>query len=530
MTVRTKISTIAAVILSALLPARAAASGIPPAEQQREKLVDFFEYLDRLYVDTLDHAALVEDAIVAVLSQLDPHSTYSSPEEMRSLNETYNGSFGGVGIEFDVLNDTLAVIRTTPGSPAERAGIAAGDRIVAVDGKPVIGIRKYEVAGHLRGPHGSLVDLDIVRRGQQTRRLTIRRDDIPITSVDAAYTPAPGVGYIRVNRFAGNTMTEFRDAYESLGKPGSLILDLRGNSGGLLEQAVELSEFFLPYDALIVSFEGRAVFETAIKARRRGAFSSGSGNVIVLIDNYSASASEIVAGAIQDWDRGLVIGRPSFGKGLVQRQIPLGDGSAVRITVARYHTPSGRVIQRPFRQGHSDEYYEEFVHRSLDPAYVDSLNASAPRYRTLRTGRTVLGGGGITPDLTVPVDTTRDYTYWNSLIEHGTVNRYVNLYLDSHRTELLRRWPDAATFAAGYETSPAMLESLAELGLIEGISPTAQSSMPDNAPTIIKAMLARKLWDTTAYYRIINASDDPEFAEAMTVIHNWSEYARLLEP
>lgn len=527
MTVRSKILTAAAAILAVLFPAQAAASGIPPAERQRDKFVDFFEYLDQLYVDTLDHAALVENAIEAVLAQLDPHSTYSSPEEMRSLNETYNGSFGGVGIEFDVLNDTLAVIRTTPGSPAERAGIASGDRIVAVDGKPVIGIRNDEVAGHLRGPRGSLVDLDIVRRGQKAR-VTIRRDNIPITSVDAAYTPAPGVGYIRVNRFAGNTMTEFREAYESLGKLNSLILDLRGNSGGLLEQAVGLSEFFLPCGALIVSTEGRAVQETAIKARRRGTFTNG--NVVVLIDGYSASASEIVAGAIQDWDRGLVIGQPSFGKGLVQRQIPLGDGSAVRITVARYHTPSGRVIQRPFRQGHSDEYYEEFVHRTLDPAYVDSLNASAPRYRTLRTGRTVLGGGGIMPDITVTIDTTRNYTYWNSLIERGTVNRYVNLYLDAHRAELFGRWPYAEAFTAGYETSADMLDDLAELGRQEGISPTEGSSMPDNAPTVIKAMLARKLWDTTAYYRIMNASDDPEFAEAMTVIRNWSEYARLLEP
>lgn len=528
MTLRSKILTTAAAILSVMLPALAAGAGIPPVERQRDKFVDFFGYLDQLYVDTLDHAALVENAIVAVLSQLDPHSTYSSPEEMRSLNETYNGRFGGVGIEFDVLNDTLAVIRTTPGSPAERAGITAGDRIVAVDGRPVIGIRNDQVAGLLRGPRGSLVDLDIVRRGRQTRRFTIRRDDIPITSVDAAYAPAPGIGYIRVNRFAGNTMTEFRDAYESLGKLNSLILDLRGNSGGLLEQAVGLSEFFLPYGALIVSTEGRAVKETAVKARRWGTFTSG--NVIVLIDGYSASASEIVAGAIQDWDRGLVIGQPSFGKGLVQRQIPLGDGSAVRITVARYHTPSGRVIQRPFRQGHSDEYYEEFVHRTIDPAYVDSLNASAPRYRTLRTGRTVLGGGGIMPDITVPVDTTRDYTYWNSLIERGTVNRYVNLYLDTRRTELLDRWPDAETFAAGYETTEDMLDGLAELGRLEGISPTDRSSMPDNAPTVIKAMLARKLWDTTAYYRIMNACDDPEFAEAMTVIRNWPEYAHLLEP
>ena len=356
-----------------------------------QKFQQFYRYLNGAYVDTVHNNELVESAIREVLLQLDPHSTYVSPEEMVEVKESFDGSFSGIGIEFNVLRDTIIVVNVISGGPAEQVGLLPNDRIVAVDGKSSVGIKQIDVPKLLRGPKGSRVETRIVRHGGgEPLDFTIVRDNIPINTVDAAYKVDPKTGYIRINRFANNTYKEFTDAVQKLGPMDALILDLRSNGGGLMGGAVQLSNFFLPEGSVIVSTEGMRVPPDRIVAKEDGPFTKGK--VIVLINETSASASEIVSGAIQDWDRGLLIGRRTFGKGLVQRQFPLQDGSAVRLTVARYHTPTGRMIQRPYENGNLDAYYEDFNKR-FEPGASDSVGGdTTQRFKTLRSGRTVYGG------------------------------------------------------------------------------------------------------------------------------------------
>ena len=332
------------------------------AAQQLRKLMQVYRYLDGLYVDEVEMGPLVESAIEGMLEELDPHSAYIGAEDMKGVQESFDGEFSGIGIEFNVLRDTVIVVNTIVGGPAERVGVMPNDRIVRIDTLDAVGFKQTDVPKHLRGKTGTRVEIDVVRHGEPAPlHFVIVRDKIPLNTVDAAYMAADGVGYIKVNRFGRTTMSEFREAFDKLGRPQSLILDLRGNGGGLLEQAVEMAGFFLPRGALVVSTEGRAVPPMSLRNPHDG--EAPDGPLAVLIDENSASASEIVAGAVQDWDRGVVVGRPSFGKGLVQRQIGLGDGSAVRITVARYHTPSGRVIQRPYEKGKRREYYLDHLRR-----------------------------------------------------------------------------------------------------------------------------------------------------------------------
>lgn len=520
-------------ILFAVLPLSASAQLFGGMSQdnpdfQRIKFEQFFNYLNGKYVDTLNSSKLVENAIINMLSELDPHSSYSSAEEMKSLNESFSGSFSGIGVEFDVINDTIMVVNTIVGGPSESIGILPGDRIVTIDGKSAIGVSRADVPKLLRGAKGSNVNLEVVRRSSATPlTFKITRDDIPLHTVDAAYMLRPGIGYIKVNRFAQTTMQEFNEAFRKMGAVDALVLDLRGNGGGLMDQAIEMSEFFLPAGSVIVSTEGRKVKSVSYRSRNNGTFTNG--RLVVLIDSSSASGSEIVAGAIQDWDRGVIIGQPSFGKGLVQQQLPLIDGSAVRITVARYHTPSGRVIQRPFENGDTESYYLDHLKRTLDNSYIDSLNQNAPVYKTLRTGRKVLGGGGIYPDILVQLDTTHNYSYWNRLIGNSIVNEYINTYLEKHRDYISLNYPNFEIFYNDFHVTTQMLNEIKKLGAERNIRQEdgdAIETLPD-VGLYLKALMARKLWGSNEYFRTMN-TDDPELQKALEIITNPTAYQTIL--
>lgn len=474
---------------------------------QLQKFNQFYRYLNGSYVDTLDHEALIEEAIRSVLLKLDPHSSYIPAEEMKQVQQSFDGSFSGIGVEFNILRDTLIVVGTVAGGPAESVGVLPDDRIVAIDGDNVVGIKQTEVPKRLRGPKGTPVEIEVVRHGEPgVLSFRLIRDDIPLNTVDAAYRLDPQTGYIKVNRFARTTMQEFNEAFESLGGVENLVVDLRSNGGGLMDQAVSMCEFFLPEGAAILSTEGRLVPPASYRSRRDGRFLEG--RVAVLMDENSASASEIVAGALQDWDRGIVVGRPSFGKGLVQRQYMLGDGSSVRITVARYHTPSGRVIQRPYENGNKAKYYEDFMRRVNTPEQ-DSLPASAPEFKTLVRGRSVYGGGGIWPDVYVAADTTEYSPYWAGMVRRGVLSEFVISWLDGHRSTLKRDYPDFETFRQRFEVSEDMVQALRELGEKRGVPFVAgEYARSEGAmKRQIKALIAQRLWSTNEFFRIINERD-----------------------
>ena len=499
--------------------------------RQFQKLAQVFRYLSGLYVDEVEMKPVVEGAITGMLEELDPHSAYIGAEEMKGVQESFDGEFSGIGVEFNVLRDTVIVVNTIAGGPAERVGVRANDRIVRIDTLDAVGMSRTDVPKHLRGKTGTKVGIDVVRHGTPGQlHFVIVRDKIPLNTVDASYLAGEGIGYIKVNRFGRTTMDEFTEAYRKLGRPEGLILDLRGNGGGLLEQAIGMAGFFLPRGAVIVSTEGRAVPASSFRAQTNG--EDLKGRLVVLIDESSASASEIVAGAVQDWDRGVVVGRPSFGKGLVQRQIGLSDGSAVRITVARYHTPSGRVIQRPYEKGKRREYYLDHLRR-YDDAARDSLDAAAPAYRTLRTGRTVYGGGGIRPDILVEADTAGFSNYYGELIRRGIVADFVGDWLDGSRDSLSHRYASFEAFDAGYTPSDEVLERLTALGESRGVKFDAEG-FAVSEPLVrmqLKALAAQRLFGTGAYFRVINPAASPAYARAVAILADWDKSGQpVLEP
>ena len=480
--------------------------------EQLRKFNSFYGLLTSSYVDSIDYQRLVDRAIVDVLESLDPHSSYLTAEEMTSENERLEGSFSGIGVEFNVIADTIIVVNVIGDAPASRAGMMAGDRIVEVDGKSAVGVKRTDVPKLLRGPKGSRVDLGVARRGSDLQQYTIIRDDIPINTVDAAYMASDSVGYIRINRFARTTFTEFSRAFESLNEPSALILDLRGNGGGLLSEAIRLSDFFLPAGRVIVSTEGDKMPGQRFETSSGGVFNSGT--LVVMIDESSASASEIVSGALQDWDRALIVGRPSFGKGLVQRQFVLDDGSAVRITVSRYHTPSGRMIQRPFTPGDKKGYYKNHYERY---GRHDTIPQDASRYKTLVKGRTVYGGGGIYPDVYVDRDTTESSNYWAELVRSWTLTDFVTRYATDHRTKLLAEYPTFEQYMAEFDAQQ-MAAALDAEAAKRGIEVEKTNVVADVIKCQLKALLAQKLWGTTAYYRVYNALLDDDFARVMQII------------
>lgn len=463
-----------------------------------------------LYVDKVDEDKLVENAIVGMLEQLDPHSTYSDPEEVRKLNEPLQGNFDGIGIQFNMVTDTLFVIQPVSGGPSEKVGILAGDRIIEVNDTVIAGVKMNteEVMRRLRGKKGTKVDVKVMRRGvKELLPFTIKRDKIPVYSLDAAYMVDGSIGYIRVSRFAATTGQEFTDALHRLQKQGmkDLILDLQGNGGGYLNAAIELCDQILGKQELIVYTEGRRNPRSEFSAKGDGDFCEG--RLIVLVDEYSASASEIVTGAIQDWDRGIVVGRRTFGKGLVQRPIDLPDGSMIRLTVARYYTPSGRCIQKPYES--IEQYNKDLIDRYNRGEMVSADSIHFPdslKTQTLKLKRTVYGGGGIMPDYFVPIDTTMYTDYYLALRDKGAIVQMNLKLVDAHRSEWMKKYKNFGKFNRDFEVTDGMLQDLIGLGKELGAvydEIQYKTALP-LIKTQMKALIARDLWDMSEYFQVIN--------------------------
>jgi carboxyl-terminal processing protease len=469
--------------------------------------------VNNLYVDSVDEQKLVEDAIRGMLEQLDPHSSYTTAKETKAMNESLNGSFDGIGVQFNVQQDTLLVIQTIVNGPSEKVGILAGDRIVSVNDTAIAGVKmgREEMVRRLRGPKGTKVKLGIVRRGIKDKLFfTVVRDKIPMKTLDGYYMIRPQVGYVRIGSFGATTYDEFMDAVASLKKQGmrDMILDLQDNGGGYLQAAVQIANEFLQPKDLIVYTKGRKVPSQEFRAQGNGKLQSGK--VIVLVNEFTASAAEIVTGAIQDQDRGTVVGRRSFGKGLVQRPIDFPDGSMMRLTIAHYYTPSGRCIQKPYKKGDRRDYELElddrYKHGELYSA--DSIHfADSLKFKTLRKGRTVYGGGGIMPDYFVPLDTTQ-YTHFHRMLAAKGIILQENLrYVDNHRKELKRRYPQFNDFLAHYEVPQSLVDSVMAEGKRQKVTPKDDAELKQTLPMLrsqLKALVARDLWDMSEYFQVIN--------------------------
>ncbi|NLF41130.1 MAG: S41 family peptidase, partial [Bacteroidales bacterium] len=440
------------------------ASGQPSQERISTdlKYAKALEIIKFAYVDTVNEAELTEHAIRGMLKELDPHSVYLSAEELKEANEPLQGSFDGIGVQFNIISDTIVVISPTPGGPSEKVGIMPGDKIVKIDGDIAVGsiVNNNFVFKKLRGERGSKVLISIFRQGaKDLLEFTIIRDQIPINSLDAAFMASPETGYIKINRFARTTIREFKEALIKLQAQGmkNLILDLNYNSGGYLDVAIELSDQFLEKEKLIVYTEGNSSPKQKFNSTVRGVFKKGK--LVVLINEGSASASEIVSGAVQDWDRALLVGRRSFGKGLVQRPFNLPDGSAIRLTTARYYTPTGRSIQKPYEDG-IDQYYKDLSDRFKSGELVDPTKIHMPdslKFETMINKRPVYGGGGVMPDFYIPLDTTRISDFYSQLLRKGLLNQFSFEYANKNREQLNNTYPDLNIFIKQFDVDDAFM-------------------------------------------------------------------------
>lgn len=503
-------------------------------QQNQLKFGRLLRLIDSYYVDTTNIDLLTEKSIVNMLSELDPHSAYISKEEVDKMNEPLVGNFEGIGISFNIFKDTLLVLTTISGGPSEKVGLYAGDRIIEVDGKNIAGtgLKNSDVFDMLRGDKGTSVDLKVLRKNsKKLLDFTIIRDKIPIFSLDASYMLNKNTGFIKLNRFSATTTDEFVSAMKEFKKQKiqNLILDLRGNGGGYLNSAIEISEQFLNNNELVVYTSGVNEAKREYKASESGEFKEG--NLVVLIDEFSASASEIVAGAIQDWDRGVIIGRRSFGKGLVQKPFYLTDGSMVRLTTAHYYTPSGRSIQKPY-DGKKDKYREDYQNRIISGemfnedsiVYTDTLE-----FNTLVNNRIVHGGGGVVPDIFIPMDTSSHYSYINRLRRNTIVFNYALEYIDKNRTEINSKYPKFEDFEAKFETSDAMISEIVENGVKDGIEKNEESLSfgINDLKKEVKAIIARDIYSRDDFYKIYY-KDDEAIIEALKVLENQKEYNKLL--
>ncbi len=498
------VALVSGILIGIYLPGKTSVPQQSGFRARNDKINSILNIIESDYVDTVDRAELVEAAIPSILKKLDPHSVYIPAKDLQRANEPLQGNFDGIGISFNMLTDTILVISTIPGGPSEKIGLMAGDKIIYVNDSLVAGkqISDEKVMGMLKGPRGTLVKIKLLRKGyKELIPFEITRDKIPIASVDVSYMINDRTGYIKINNFAMTTFDEFLKSLKELKAQGMdrLILDLRENSGGVMESAIKIANQFLTEGQMIVYTLGRSQPKTEARATGKGEFETG--DLVLLIDEFSASASEILAGAIQDNDRGTIIGRRSFGKGLVQEPVPFADGSGMRLTIARYYTPTGRSIQKPYNNGF-DEYYDDlnsrYEHGEFEVSdsihFADSLKFTTP------AGKTVYGGGGIMPDIFIPVDTTGRSSYF--LAVRPLIYRFALNYTENKR-ETLQKYTEAGEMEK-YLDKQALLDQFTDFASKNGVRKDAEGLKLSGKViyTQLKAYIARNILDTKGFYPI----------------------------
>ena len=503
-------------------------------QMNAQKLGTTLYLIENFYVDTANMDKVTEDAIIAALKELDPHSAYISKKDVEKANEPLVGSFEGIGVTFQLIRDTITVISPTAGGPSEKVGIMAGDQFIKIDGEEAFGkkVDNEYVQKHLRGKKGTKVTVS-VKRGNDPELMDfeIIRDKIPLNSINAAYMLDNHIGYIKLDRFAQESAQEFKEAFNKLQAQGmeSLIFDLRGNTGGYLNTAIEMVDQFIDEDKLIVFTEGIHSARQEWRSTKAGLYTTGK--LVVLIDEGSASASEILSGAVQDHDRGVVIGRRSFGKGLVQRPFNLPDGSVIRLTTSRYHTPSGRCIQRPYEKGVED-YAKEMTKRLEHGEYFHADSIHFPDSLKYKTdgGRTVYGGGGIMPDIFIPVDTSYNSKLYTNLVRKGALNRFTTDYGLKHHEDIKAQYGDFDNFNKDFVVGQDLVDGLkkaAEEAKVEWDEEQFKHS-EKFLLLQVKALIARNVWETQQYYQVM-APEDTGIKKAMEILGDAKEYKRILK-
>ena len=490
------------------------------SSERYNKIGDVLNFIVQDYVDSVSGEKLKEDAIIGMLNDLDPHSQYISADEFQEMKEPLLGNFEGIGVEFRIVKDTITVMHIIPGGPSEKIGILAGDRIVNIDDSLVagIGITNKETIGKLKGERETKVNVDIWRPSlKEMIQFTITRDIIPLYSIDISYMVNDSVGYIKLSKFSATTPAEFEKALKELMNQGmeKMILDLRGNVGGYLKSAISLADEFLVNNQLIVYTEGKNRPRQFAYASKRGKFEKGE--VIVLIDEGSASASEIIAGAIQDNDRGIIIGRRSYGKGLVQEELELLDGSAIRLTVARYHTPTGRCIQKSYEEGR-EEYHKEFYERFTNGEMQNPDSIRFPdslKYYT-KNGKIVYGGGGIMPDIYIPVKSGTEYVFFNKLVNKGLIYQYAFDYYDTRRKEMHEKYKTLDKYVTEFQISDIMFNDFMDFAENKDVEKDHIGIETSGLKirNLMKAYIGRNIYNNAGFYPVFNEKD-PVFIRAV---------------
>lgn len=496
---------------------------VDPSQLQKLQMAEVA--IANLYVDSVDQKKLVEDAIVGMISKLDPHSSYSNPKDTKKLTEPLEGGFEGIGVQFNMLQDSLIVLQTVPKGPSEKMGIMIGDRIVKVDNRVIAGVKmdRDTIMSLLRGPKGTKVLLTIIRPGAtEPLKFLIVRDKIPVNTLDAKYMIAPGIGYVHLDNFGAPTNDELAAAIKELKAKGmkKLILDLQMNGGGYLGAASDIASQFLKEGQLIVYTEGRTSDRNTYNAKGGGLFTSGK--LVILVDEFTASAAEIVSGAIQDHDRGLIVGRRTFGKGLVQRPFPLPDGSMIRLTTAHYYTPSGRCIQKPYTKGDKKDYDMDFLNRYNhgELTCIDSIHLDSTKVYHTTAGKTVYGGGGIMPDVFVPIDTTRYTKYYTALNRQNILRDQTLKFVDAHRKELKAQFKSFDEFDKKYEVPQSLIDTVVSLGKKAKITAKDDAEMAKTLPDLrfmLKGLMIIDLWDRSEYSQYVNRQN-PIVVKALEIM------------